>query len=509
MSSPVRLPFRSYIIVFGDNLEQSVTKTLWSHLAGQDIAVVSLNDRTELEEKAPDALLVFVILSDEKDPRAGLAQLLGRRDIVCHVTALVRDASFEQRMAILAHGFDSIFNLDFIQDKTFRRILLNHVEKGRVRLGNRVNHEEYEKIRAALSFSTAALIVLDDKKRLMFVSDHYAKTYPGWGHKLTRGMPVEDAFALFCREEDFAETDPRHEGLKRFWTHLEGEYDFHEKGGRILRLTARHLPHGQGTIVIVTNPTRVAKQQLELERKSAELSEALAKEREAGAIQKQFISMVSHEFRTPLTVIDGHAQIIERRGQTLEPENLQKRARTIRNAVSRLVLMMEGVLSSNMLQTGKMTLAPETLDLRRIVEDLCDEHRDLAANCQIETDIGRLPEMVRLDKKVCLLVLSNLLTNAVKFSKEAPRITVQGWTEGKNILLSVSDQGIGIPEKEISHVFDRYYRATTAGSVPGTGLGLSLARDLVQLHRGSISIESHEGRGTIVTFSLPLADAPR
>lgn len=509
MPTPASLPFRPYIIVFGDDSSQSVTKILWSHLAGQDVSVIAAADAAALEAQAPDALLVFVILNDEQDPRAGLGQALERPDIVCHVAALVREATFEQRMNILSHGYDSIFNLPFTEDRLFRKILLHHVEKGRTRLANRIHHDEYDRIRAALSFSSASLVIFDDQDRLFFVSDHYRKAYPGWGEKLARGMKAEDAFALFCAEEGFSESDPRHEGLRRFWMTREGEHDFRDDQGRVLKLIARPLAEGQGTIVIVTNMTRIVGQQAELARQSDELAAALEKEREAGAIQKQFISMVSHEFRTPLTVIDGHAQIIERRGDTLEPADIQRRVRTIRSAVSRLILLIEGVLSSNMVKTGRFSLTPEPFDLRRAIRDLCDEHADLAGDCHVELDLDGLPEEVTLDRKVCLLSISNLLANAIKFSPGGPRVRVTGWAADGMIHVRVEDKGMGIPENEVGRVFERYYRATTASFVPGTGLGLSLVKDMADLHGGAVALESREGEGTSVTFSLPSSGGDR
>jgi signal transduction histidine kinase len=213
--------------------------------------------------------------------------------------------------------------------------------------------------------------------------------------------------------------------------------------------------------------------------------------------------MVSHEFRTPLTIIDGNAQIIQKRWDTLPEDQRQKKLRTIRSAVSRLINMMEGVLSSNMLRTGKLEIIPEKLDLARLVYDIAEEQRELTNNVVVDYILDDLPEFLVFDKRVVTLIVSNLISNAIKFSPRGPELRIKGWIEGGHILIRVADNGIGIPENELDKIFERYYRATTSSGIPGTGIGLSLVKDLVELHGGGIEVKSRQGEGTRITFWIP------
>ena len=215
--------------------------------------------------------------------------------------------------------------------------------------------------------------------------------------------------------------------------------------------------------------------------------------------------MVSHEFRTPLAIVDGNAQILERRIGDLPVEDAKKRLKTIRSAVSRTVNMMEAVLSSNLLKTGKMDIHTENFSLRELIEQLCQEQADLARSHVITVDVTGLPETVLLDKKVMTLVLTNLLANAVKYTPcEHPEIHVQSQVDGGEVVILVQDNGVGIPDDEIDKVFDRFFRASTSAGISGSGVGLSLVNDLIKAHKGKINLESQIGVGTRVEIRLPI-----
>ena len=245
------------------------------------------------------------------------------------------------------------------------------------------------------------------------------------------------------------------------------------------------------------------RQQEMLEEKSRALEEALAKEQTASALQKQFIDMVSHEFRTPLTIIDGNAQIIQKRGHTLDAKTLEKRAKTIRSSVSRLIHLMEGFLSSSMLKTGKLQVVRGSVDVKKLIAELCDEYGELSKKSKIECIIDTLPDYVVLDKKIITLVISNLISNALKFSKGDPVVNVTSFVEEGVFHLTVEDRGIGIPEDEKNKIFDQYYRSSLSTGITGTGIGLSLVRDLLELHGGTVTVENTERGGSIFKVKVP------
>jgi signal transduction histidine kinase len=214
--------------------------------------------------------------------------------------------------------------------------------------------------------------------------------------------------------------------------------------------------------------------------------------------------MVSHEFRTPLAIVDGNAQILERRMFDIPVDEAKRRLKTIRSAVSRTVNMMEAVLSSNLLKTGKMDVYIESFSLKELIAQLCHEQADLARSHEINVDVERLPDAMMLDKKILTLVLTNLLANAVKYTpNDKPIISVSSRVDKDVLIIEIQDNGVGIPESEITKIFERYYRASTSTGIQGSGVGLSLVKDLIEIHMGRISVSSEVGKGTLIRLTLP------
>ncbi len=356
-----------------------------------------------------------------------------------------------------------------------------------------------------LSVSADAFIVFDRQKRIFYVSDHYLRLYPDSAQYFIRGTPVQKVFEAVTSEMGVKPDDPQFQESIDFWTKLSGEHEFRLDNGTHYRMTAVDLPGGQGIIVSTTNITTYKNQERALAEKQVEIERALAAEQEASSLQKQFISMVSHEFRTPLAIVDGNAQILERRLADLPPEETKRRLKTIRSAVSRTVNMMEAVLSSNMLKTGKIDIVIEEFSLKELLTQLCNEQADLARFHEITVNVEALPDSLALDKKILTLVLTNLLANAVKYTpNDYPKIDVLSYIEGENVIIKIQDNGVGIPKDEIEKVFQRFYRATTSAGIIGSGVGLSLVNDLVHVHKGNITLESEVGQGTCIIISLPI-----
>jgi signal transduction histidine kinase len=365
--------------------------------------------------------------------------------------------------------------------------------------------KDYKRFRAALDASSSAFIVFDENKKVFFVSKHYYDAYPKSAKKLVKGLDVKDAFILLCEEDGILPEEERYKEIKKFWMDLGNKsIEFVLSDGRVWTVKSASLPDNQGTIVTTTDITNYVKQRKMLEKKTLELEDSLIKEKEAGKIQKQFIDMVSHEFRTPLTIIDGNAQIIQRRGDLLEPETLEKRSQTIRSSVSRLINMMEGILSSNMLKTGKLEVVHEDVDLKKLISELCDDHAHLSQKAEINCDIKDLPDALDLDRKIMTLIISNLLSNAIKFAEGAPVVNVRSYVEGDTLYIIVEDNGPGIPDSEKSRIFGRYYRTSAASTIAGSGIGLNLVKDLIDLYEGQILVEDAEGEtGTKFTVKIP------
>lgn len=369
----------------------------------------------------------------------------------------------------------------------------------------RTREAEAANLRAdtVIGASPDALIAMDENGYITFASRHYHMLYPKTS-KLMEGFHIMEAYDLVAAEAGISKDDPRYAEMRAWWEKPKGSKEFKMPNGTWVRLQARRIQETNGIVISTTNITDYKRQQALLAAQSAELAVALAKEKSVVEQQKTFVSMVSHEFRTPLTIIDGNAQIIHSRGDTIGKEALQKRAVTIRAAVDRLVRLIDTILSSHALDVGKLVLNPAECDLGKLIKAVCADQQDISPNHKIRADVRNVPKNLKLDEKIVRQMMANLVSNAVKYSPDGNSIEVMGFKEGDNIIIEVQDHGVGIPESEIPHVFSRYFRASTSTGIPGSGLGLTLVKQFVDMHKGTVNLRSKVGIGTVVTVSLPI-----
>ncbi|MGH1479556.1 MAG: sensor histidine kinase [Geminicoccales bacterium] len=234
------------------------------------------------------------------------------------------------------------------------------------------------------------------------------------------------------------------------------------------------------------------------------IEEALANEQKINGLQRQFVSLVSHEFRTPLSVIDGNAQRVLRRIETIPRERIASGLEKCRGSVNRLVGLMESVLSSSRLEAGTIEFAPTPCDLFKAVSEATENQQEISSDHQIIVDVDQLPKEVVADVKLVSQIFSNLLSNAVKYSPNSSTVWVNGYQSDDMAVISVRDQGVGIPEEDLKKLFGQFFRASTAVGIPGTGIGLHLVKHLVEMHGGTIAAESIEGEGSTFTVKLPI-----
>ncbi|MCB8820884.1 sensor histidine kinase [Microvirga rosea] len=236
------------------------------------------------------------------------------------------------------------------------------------------------------------------------------------------------------------------------------------------------------------------------------LQSALDRERETTGAYRNFVSMVSHQFRTPLAILDSSAQRILRRGQNLTQDELVARVQRIRSATKRLTRLVESVLNAAKLDAGRIELNPASCNFVELVWDICERQRELSSHAEIRFDAPATPVQVYCDGMLIEQVVINLLSNAVKYSGDTPIVEVKIWMDGSRAYCSVRDWGIGIPADELSKIFERFYRARTATGIAGTGIGLNFAQKIMHLHGGEIQVESYEAGGSLFTFDLPTSN---
>jgi signal transduction histidine kinase len=243
----------------------------------------------------------------------------------------------------------------------------------------------------------------------------------------------------------------------------------------------------------------------ERKRAEAELQNALAKERELSQLKSEFVSLVSHEFRTPLEIILSSADNLRRYHDRLEPAKREQLLQTINRSVRRMSGMMEEVLVLGRLETDRMTFHPMPFDLRAFCQRVSDEIESATnRRCPIHLELAIPAGDANGDESMLRHIFANLLSNAVKYSPEGSVIDFNVSRDGDNAICRVSDHGCGIPASDQKRMFQAFHRGSNVGQIPGTGLGLLIVQRCVELHGGEIQFESAMDRGTTFTVRLPL-----
>ena len=242
----------------------------------------------------------------------------------------------------------------------------------------------------------------------------------------------------------------------------------------------------------------------ELEKSQEELNAALNKEKELNEIKSRFVSMASHEFRTPLSTILSSANLLSRYTSTEDQDKRDKHIKRTKDAVKHLNVLLEDFLSVGKLEEGKIRAEPAPFSVRDLLEEVTEEMQSLAKKDQHILCRSSDERQLTSDKRLVKNILVNLLSNAVKFSDEGTLIYVQ--TEPRpngGVAVSVRDKGIGISAEDQQHLFSTFFRGANVINIEGTGLGLHIVRRYLDLLQGSIHLESTLGQGTIVTIELP------
>jgi len=241
----------------------------------------------------------------------------------------------------------------------------------------------------------------------------------------------------------------------------------------------------------------------ELEKTKKDLHKALEKERELNELKSRFVSMASHEFRTPLTTMMSSLSLAGKYGEQNDKEGQSKHLGKIKNSINALTDILNDFLSVSKLEEGKVENSPEKLNLKFLLTEIISEMQMLATKNQKLIFDYQGNETVFLDKKLLKNILFNLISNAIKFSFENSSIEISSVVQPSQITLSISDHGIGISDDDQKHLFERFFRAHNATNIQGTGLGLNIVARYIELMNGTIAFKSKENHGTTFTIHLP------
>lgn len=242
---------------------------------------------------------------------------------------------------------------------------------------------------------------------------------------------------------------------------------------------------------------------LKLEASQMEALRALEKERELNDMKSQFVTIASHEFRTPLATILSSASLIGRYPLSEEDEKRQKHVLRIKSAVNNLTGILNDFLSIGKLEEGHVQSVPVQVDLTGFCQELMEEMKGICKNGQRIDYQHQGASEIWLDQHLLHNVLINLLTNAIKYSEPPSQISLRTNVQDGNVHFEIQDWGIGIPVNDQPRIFDRFFRAHNAGNAQGTGLGLNIVKKYIDLMGGKISFKSAPGTGTTFFVKLP------
>lgn len=254
--------------------------------------------------------------------------------------------------------------------------------------------------------------------------------------------------------------------------------------------------------------SKVAERTAALRQRESELKRALSKERELNELKSRFLTMASHEFKTPLSTVLSSVELIEHYSEQFQKPKREKHIGRIKDAVAQLTEVLNDFLSLSKLEQGKIEVIHRIADLRAIIATSIESSEGQLKEGQYVTlDLAQEPKCIITDTKLLRHVLLNLISNAAKYSSPGMEITIVTGRQGDGYFISIIDRGIGIPAEDQAYLFDRFFRARNVENVKGTGLGLKIVSHYVQLLKGEIGFTSELGVGSTFTIVLPAIKA--
>lgn len=242
----------------------------------------------------------------------------------------------------------------------------------------------------------------------------------------------------------------------------------------------------------------------ERKRMEARLRQMLEHEMELSELKSRYVSMAAHDLRNPLAVIQSTINLLQHYSDRMATDKLEEKYSHIQTSIGVMVDMLDDILTLGKVESGKLSFEPSLLDVNAFCENIVAEIKQAAGTAQpIDFSVEGDCHNAQMDAKLLRHILGNLLSNAIKYSLDNRPVTFTAHCEQDQITFRIQDQGIGIPEADQKRLYEAFHRASNVRDTPGTGLGLTIVRQSVELHGGTIAFESEEGRGTTFTVVLP------
>lgn len=313
------------------------------------------------------------------------------------------------------------------------------------------------------------------------------------------GVLDEGMIAIINRVEK-GENVRRHQYIESIGRWFDRSF-YSLKSGQLTILSIDITQQKQNEEALMENRSMLEKKVAE---RTYELTEALEREKELSELKSRFMSIASHEFRTPLSTILSSASLIDRYNKEEHRENRKKHTELIKSSVKNLTDILDDFLSLDRLEQGKVEVKKEKINLHELSTQIIEGLNGiLKAGQTIHLSYNGGKTIIQ-DKKILTNVLLNLLSNAIKYSGEDKRIYLNIEIKNDFASIKVKDEGIGIPEEEQKNLFNKFYRAKNATDIEGTGLGLNIVKRYVELLDGAITFVSRQNEGTVFTVGFPL-----
>ncbi|MBX2970435.1 MAG: hybrid sensor histidine kinase/response regulator [Cyclobacteriaceae bacterium] len=284
---------------------------------------------------------------------------------------------------------------------------------------------------------------------------------------------------------------------------IKGEYD-----EKLLEKTIRYSVERKHNQELIMRSEEVSRKKLEalVQERTRELEEAIKKEKLLVDLKNQFVAIASHEFRTPLSTIRFAAEYLHDYLEKIDEAEIRSKLKKIEKQVTHMTALLEDVIMAGRTDLKKILVVKSKIELRNLVDKIIEDVQNSTRNThQIELNYNVNSKEIDTDEKLFRNIFINLLTNAIKYSPGKESVLLNIKEETGLLIITVTDQGIGISEEDQVKLFEAFQRGTNAASIAGTGLGLSIVKKAVELLKGSIRLQSGLNEGTTVEVRLPVA----
>ncbi|HEY9737750.1 MAG TPA: HAMP domain-containing sensor histidine kinase, partial [Trichocoleus sp.] len=366
--------------------------------------------------------------------------------------------------------------------------------------------QQRESLAVTLSSIGDAVITTDGNRQVTFLNP-VAEVLTGWPQQEARGLHIDDVFKII----DIATGEPVQSPFeatleKGVVQGLADGIGLQNRAGTIIPIDDSCAPIISKTGLLF-GTVMVFRDISERKQAEAETQQALAKEKEFSELKTSFISMISHDIRTPLAIILSSIDLLQSYADKATEEKRQRYFQQVRTAVKRMQDLLDDVLLISRAESGAIKYEPAAFNLDDFCHHLIEEIQLLSGDRYdiVFTNLSNCHQ-VCMDQKLMQHIFMNLLSNAVKYSPEGGWIDFEVECREDTGIFRVRDQGIGIPSDDLPWLFAAFHRGHNVGAIAGTGLGLSIVKTCVDMHLGHISVASEVGKGTTFEVTLPLTE---